>query len=100
MAELELEIKRMIVKCLALEGITPEEIDSHEPLFGEGLGLARFNRRAGTRHGAAESLRGQDRVRERRRARHFRKRTQPGSLHCSAKSDLLIAAEASHDLQK
>lgn len=39
MADLELEIKRLIVNCLALEGITPEEIDSDEPLFGEGLGL-------------------------------------------------------------
>jgi acyl carrier protein len=39
MDDLELEIKRLIVKSLALEDITPEQIDSDEPLFGDGLGL-------------------------------------------------------------
>ena len=37
--ELELELKKLIIKCLDLEDISPEEIDSNEPLFGEGLGL-------------------------------------------------------------
>jgi acyl carrier protein len=37
--ELELEIKRLIVDALNLEGVTPEEISSNEPLFVEGLGL-------------------------------------------------------------
>ena len=36
---LELELKRMIIDVLSLEDIGPEKIDSHEPLFGEGLGL-------------------------------------------------------------
>ena len=39
MDDLELAVKRLIVKSLNLEDITPEEIDSDEPLFGEGLGL-------------------------------------------------------------
>jgi acyl carrier protein len=39
MDDLELEIKRLIVKSLALEDITPEQIDSDETLFGDGLGL-------------------------------------------------------------
>ncbi len=39
MGSLELEVKRLIVSALSLEDITPEEIDSEEPLFGEGLGL-------------------------------------------------------------
>ena len=37
--EFELELKRLIVDALKLEDIAPEEIDSEEPLFGEGLGL-------------------------------------------------------------
>lgn len=36
---LELEIKKLIVDVLNLEGMTPEEIGSDEPLFVEGLGL-------------------------------------------------------------
>jgi acyl carrier protein len=32
-------IKRLIVENLHLDGITPESIDVHTPLFGEGLGL-------------------------------------------------------------
>ncbi len=36
---LELELKRLIIEALKLEDISPEQIDSEEPLFGEGLGL-------------------------------------------------------------
>jgi acyl carrier protein len=36
---LEQELKRLIIDALHLEDVTPEEIDSAEPLFGEGLGL-------------------------------------------------------------
>jgi acyl carrier protein len=39
MHELELELKRLIVKALDLEDIDPDAIDSEEPLFGDGLGL-------------------------------------------------------------
>jgi acyl carrier protein len=39
MNNLELEIKKLIVDALNLEDIRPEDIDSDEPLFGEGLGL-------------------------------------------------------------
>ncbi len=39
MEELELEIKRLIVESLNLEGVAPESIDSDAPLFVEGLGL-------------------------------------------------------------
>jgi acyl carrier protein len=39
MGSLELELKRLIVSALSLEEIKPEEIDSDEPLFGDGLGL-------------------------------------------------------------
>jgi len=37
--KLELELKKLIVNALKLEGIAPEEIDSEEPLFAVGLGL-------------------------------------------------------------
>jgi acyl carrier protein len=33
------ELKKIIIKELFLEDITPEEIDDDMPLFGEGLGL-------------------------------------------------------------
>lgn len=33
------ELKKLIIKELFLEDITPEEIDDNAPLFGEGLGL-------------------------------------------------------------
>ena len=36
---LEAEIKKLIVQTLMLEDVSPDEIDSLEPLFGEGLGL-------------------------------------------------------------
>lgn len=39
MADLEQELKRLIVSALSLEDITADAIDSDEPLFGEGLGL-------------------------------------------------------------
>ena len=37
--QLELELKKLIINALKLEGIAPEEIDSEEPLFAAGLGL-------------------------------------------------------------
>jgi len=37
--DLELELKHLIINALKLEDISPEQIDSVEPLFGEGLGL-------------------------------------------------------------
>ena len=39
MNDLEREIKSLIVESLMLEGIAPDEIDSDEPLFVQGLGL-------------------------------------------------------------
>ncbi|APC97520.1 phosphopantetheine-binding protein [Francisella frigiditurris] len=39
MSMMEQEIKEMIIEVLNLEDISPEEIKSDEPLFGEGLGL-------------------------------------------------------------
>lgn len=33
------ELKKIIIKELFLEDITPDEIDDNAPLFGEGLGL-------------------------------------------------------------
>jgi acyl carrier protein len=33
------EIAEMIVEVLVLDGVTAAEIDPHEPLFGDGLGL-------------------------------------------------------------
>ena len=39
MNDFELEIKKLVIKTLNLEDITPEEIDSEERLFVEGLGL-------------------------------------------------------------
>lgn len=32
-------VKQMIIDALRIEGMTPDEIDSDAPLFGEGLGL-------------------------------------------------------------
>ena len=37
--ELELEVKKLIIDSLSLEDIDPEDMDSEEPLFGDGLGL-------------------------------------------------------------
>ncbi|ALG72915.1 acyl carrier protein [Azospirillum thiophilum] len=39
MVDLENEIKTLIVESLKLEDIRPEDIDSSEPLFVDGLGL-------------------------------------------------------------
>src|ERR1700722_484407 len=39
MADLEHELKELIVKSLGLEDITPDELESDEQLFGKGLGL-------------------------------------------------------------
>ena len=36
---LELELKKLIIKSLDLEDISPEDIDNDAPLFGDGLGL-------------------------------------------------------------
>lgn len=37
--QLEQEIKELIISSLALEDITPPDIDSHDALFVKGLGL-------------------------------------------------------------
>lgn len=37
--QLENEIKELIIESLMLEDVTPAEIVSDDPLFGEGLGL-------------------------------------------------------------
>lgn len=39
MLQLEQEIKEIIISSLALEDITPDDIDPSAPLFVEGLGL-------------------------------------------------------------
>ncbi|MGR9036097.1 MAG: phosphopantetheine-binding protein [Gammaproteobacteria bacterium] len=39
MSSLEIELKQMIIESLDLEDISIEDMDSHEPLFNEGLGL-------------------------------------------------------------
>jgi acyl carrier protein len=39
MSNMETELKRLIIDTLALEDIGVEDIDSHAPLFNEGLGL-------------------------------------------------------------
>jgi len=38
-AELERDIKELIISTVALEEVTPEDIDSESPLFVDGLGL-------------------------------------------------------------
>ncbi|QIK80935.1 acyl carrier protein [Lysobacter sp. HDW10] len=35
----ELELAKLLVESLNLEGVTPEEIDAEAPLFNAGLGL-------------------------------------------------------------
>ncbi len=37
--ELEIELKRLIVDALMLKDVKPEQIDTHAPLFVDGLGL-------------------------------------------------------------
>ena len=44
MKNLELEIKKVIIDSLNLEGMTPEDIDSATSLFGDGLGLDSITR--------------------------------------------------------
>lgn len=39
MEELIIELKEKIIQALNLEEMTPEDIDTNSPLFGEGLGL-------------------------------------------------------------
>ena len=39
MADIELELKQLIIDTLMLEDITPDDIKSEESLFVEGLGL-------------------------------------------------------------
>jgi acyl carrier protein len=39
MRDLEAELKTLIIECLDLEDIEPDDIDSAAPLFVEGLGL-------------------------------------------------------------
>ena len=39
MEELIKELKEEIIKALNLEEMTPEDIDEHEALFGDGVGL-------------------------------------------------------------
>ncbi|AYR25876.1 phosphopantetheine-binding protein [Herbaspirillum rubrisubalbicans] len=39
MQALEHDIKQLIIETLDLEDLTPEDIDSAAPLFGDGLGL-------------------------------------------------------------
>ena len=39
MEDLILELKQHIIKALNLEEMTPEDIDTNAPLFGDGLGL-------------------------------------------------------------
>ncbi|PKP38302.1 MAG: acyl carrier protein [Bacteroidetes bacterium HGW-Bacteroidetes-14] len=39
MDELILKLKQQIIEALNLEEITPEDIDTDAPLFGDGLGL-------------------------------------------------------------
>lgn len=37
--DLHLKVKQMIIDSLRIEDMTPEEIETDAPLFGEGLGL-------------------------------------------------------------
>lgn len=39
MTDLELELKSLVIKSLDLEDLTPEDIETDEPLFGDTLGL-------------------------------------------------------------
>lgn len=39
MDTLENDVKRLIIEALALEDLSPEDIDTEAPLFNEGLGL-------------------------------------------------------------
>ncbi|WP_374439637.1 phosphopantetheine-binding protein [Pseudomonas panipatensis] len=39
MSDLQLDIKHLIIEALGLEDIGPDDIDSEQPLFSDGLGL-------------------------------------------------------------
>lgn len=39
MEDLKTTLKQQIIESLNLQGMKPEDIDDHAPLFGEGLGL-------------------------------------------------------------
>jgi acyl carrier protein len=39
MQELEQELKQLLIEVLNLEDVSVDDIDSHAPLFGDGLGL-------------------------------------------------------------
>lgn len=39
MTQLENELKQMIIDTLNLEDLSPDDIDTDAPLFGDGLGL-------------------------------------------------------------
>jgi len=39
MSNIETELKELVIFTLNLESMTPEEIKTEDPLFGEGLGL-------------------------------------------------------------
>ena len=39
MDELTAQLKKQIIEVLNLEDMTPEDIDTNTPLFGDGLGL-------------------------------------------------------------
>jgi len=39
MSDLAYDVKQLIIEALNLEDLTPADIDSEAPLFGEGLGL-------------------------------------------------------------
>ena len=38
-ADIHAELKKLVVETLALEDVTPDEIETQAPLFVEGLGL-------------------------------------------------------------
>lgn len=37
--QLVVQVKQMIIDALRIEGMSPDDIDTDAPLFGEGLGL-------------------------------------------------------------
>ena len=39
MTDLKQQLKKIIIDDLKIQGVTPEELDDNDPLFGEGLGL-------------------------------------------------------------
>ena len=39
MQKLETELKQLIIEALCLEDMTPDDIETAAPVFGEGLGL-------------------------------------------------------------